>query len=68
MTISNKKQSNSGEEKVVPDSPYHTDNFSFDPYNLKLFVINLQSIFAKKAELLNLIDNYHPNIIIGSET
>ena len=28
-------------------------------------MINFQSIFAKKAELLNLIDNYHP---IGSET
>ena len=31
-------------------------------------MINFQSIFAKKAELLNLIDTYHPNIIIGSET
>ena len=36
--ISNKKQSNSGEEKVVPNSPSHTDNFPFDPYNLKLLV------------------------------
>ena len=31
-------------------------------------MINFQSIFAKKPELLNLIDDYHPNIIIGTET
>ena len=54
--------------KIVSGTPSHTDNFPFDPCNLKLLVINFQSVFAKKAELLSLIDDYHSNIIFGSKT
>ena len=31
-------------------------------------MINFQSAFAKKAEPLSLVDDYHPNIIFGSKT
>ena len=49
------------------DISYNTCN----PTNqnpLKSFVINFQSIMAKKAEFHNLINDHHPDIIFGNET
>ena len=56
----------------------NTDNYPFDnshitriPTNqtpLKSFVINFQSIMAKRAELHNLINGHYPDIIFGCET
>ena len=45
---------------------YNTRN----PINqlLKSFIINFQSIMAKKAEFHNLINDHHPDIIFGNET
>ena len=35
---------------------------------LKLFVINFQSILAKRTILSNLIHDHHPDIMFGTET
>ena len=72
-----KKRPNSGEEEVILDPTSHTDNYPMNiSYNtrnptnqlLKSFVINFQSIMAKKAEFHNLINDHHPDIIFGNET
>ena len=49
----------------------HTPLNVYDPsytIPLKLFVINFQSVMAKRASFLNLIHGHHPDIIFGTET
>ena len=72
MLISNKKRSNSGEEKIVSDPPSHTDNFPCDPYNpctsstLEVVSLSLRSL-SKRIELGALLSSYNIDIVLGCE-
>ena len=59
-----KKREDSAEEGLDPTPTLINTN----PIPLKLFLINFQSVLAKRAELFNLIHEHQPDVIFGTET
>ena len=58
-----------------PGSPLHTSSPKKGPGNsrtkqhsFRIISLNLQSIRAKKASLMNLVDSANPDIVVGTET
>ena len=45
-----------------------TQRHSYNPSSLKVVVVNIQSIMAKKTEWLELFSTIDPDIVIGNET
>ena len=79
--VHDKKRKNSAEADVSPPctdnlscntlqnlpSPISTNCFDESP-QLSALVVNCQSLVAKKASFLNLLDSYCPDIVFGCES
>ena len=75
-----KKRQNSAEESLtsglslctdnhnITQSPSNKINISNDDPNLSIATVNCRSIISSKASFAVFIENYHPDIVIGTES